>query len=117
MMNDEEDEDDGREPTITILPRRAGASPLMAVPLAPAARFREKEEVSVPVFASVSQLVQWRIQVSKNLCSASGYWDQAEMAWFFVDGYGPGISSETLSDSGGERFRSLDLKLSTSLGK
>eukprot|EP00972_Heterocapsa_arctica_P041648 6140233-Heterocapsa_arctica.AAC.1 len=74
----------------------------MVVTPAAATRFREREEVSVPVFPSVAQLVQWRIQVSKNLCSASGYWDQAEMAWFSVDGYGPGITFETLSDSGGE---------------
>eukprot|EP00972_Heterocapsa_arctica_P108641 15998644-Heterocapsa_arctica.AAC.1 len=76
----------------------------MAEPPAAISRFREKEEVSVPVFPSVAQLVQWRIQVSKNLYSASGYWDQAEMAWFFVEGYGPGITFETLADSGGTRF-------------
>eukprot|EP00972_Heterocapsa_arctica_P080504 11863414-Heterocapsa_arctica.AAC.1 len=74
----------------------------MAVTLAATTRLRKKEEVNVPGFPSVAQLVQWRIQVSKSLCSASGYWDQAEMAWFFVDGYGPGVTFETLSDSGGE---------------
>eukprot|EP00972_Heterocapsa_arctica_P017226 2545496-Heterocapsa_arctica.AAC.1 len=79
-------------------------------------RFREKE-VGVPTFPSTAQLVQWRVQVSKNLCSASGYFDQAEMAWFFVKGYGPGVTFETLADSGGTRFRSVDLKLSTALGK
>eukprot|EP00972_Heterocapsa_arctica_P105909 15601703-Heterocapsa_arctica.AAC.1 len=80
-------------------------------------RFREKEEVGVPTFPSAVQLVQWRIQVSKNQCSASGCFDQAEMAWFFVEGYGPGVTFETLADSGGTRFQSLDLKLSTALGK
>eukprot|EP00972_Heterocapsa_arctica_P007931 1157577-Heterocapsa_arctica.AAC.1 len=76
----------------------------MAVQPAAATRFREKEEVNVPVFPSAAQLVQWRVQVSKNLCSASGHYDQAEMNCFFVDGYGHGITFETLADSGEERF-------------
>eukprot|EP00972_Heterocapsa_arctica_P068855 10175146-Heterocapsa_arctica.AAC.1 len=39
------------------------------------------------------------------------------MNWFFCQGFGPGVSFETLADLGGERYMSLDLKLSTSLGK
>eukprot|EP00972_Heterocapsa_arctica_P043613 6439656-Heterocapsa_arctica.AAC.1 len=39
------------------------------------------------------------------------------MKWFFIDGLGTGVTFESLADSGGERFMSLDLKLSTSLGK
>eukprot|EP00972_Heterocapsa_arctica_P014561 2144845-Heterocapsa_arctica.AAC.1 len=39
------------------------------------------------------------------------------MRWFFVDGHGPAITFETLADSGGDPFRSLDIELSTSLGK
>eukprot|EP00972_Heterocapsa_arctica_P070184 10367665-Heterocapsa_arctica.AAC.1 len=38
------------------------------------------------------------------------------MGWFFVEGFGPGVTFDTLADSGGEHFMSLDLKLSTSLG-
>eukprot|EP00972_Heterocapsa_arctica_P113415 16437006-Heterocapsa_arctica.AAC.2 len=39
------------------------------------------------------------------------------MKWFFVDGHGPGIAFDTLADSGEDRLRSLDIKLSTALGE
>eukprot|EP00972_Heterocapsa_arctica_P092254 13605421-Heterocapsa_arctica.AAC.1 len=112
-----DEEEDGREP---VLPpaRRRNAAPLLADQQTTSrSYFREKEEVSVPAFPAGSQLVQWRVEVSKNLCSASGRLDHKEMRWFFVDGYGPGISFMTLANSGGDRFRSLDIKLSTSFGK
>eukprot|EP00972_Heterocapsa_arctica_P103388 15233688-Heterocapsa_arctica.AAC.1 len=58
----EDQEDDGRAPRIIITPQTA--VPLLAPARFPPTtfRFREKEDVSVPVFPSVSQLVQWRIQ-------------------------------------------------------
>eukprot|EP00972_Heterocapsa_arctica_P019020 2807893-Heterocapsa_arctica.AAC.1 len=49
--------------------------------------------------------------------SCNGAYRSAEMKWFFIDGFGVGVTFESLADSGGERFMSLDLKLSTSPGK
>eukprot|EP00972_Heterocapsa_arctica_P067326 9935915-Heterocapsa_arctica.AAC.1 len=83
----------------------------------PRGRYREKDEVTVPAFPTRPQLSQWRIQIGKNLAAPSGRWDQEELGWFIVRGHGPGIDYDTLADSGEERFRSLDIKLSASLGK
>eukprot|EP00972_Heterocapsa_arctica_P048993 7216046-Heterocapsa_arctica.AAC.1 len=53
----------------------------------------------------------------QNLASSGGRYDQAEINWFISDGFGPGITFESLADSGLPRFRSLDMKLSIALGK
>eukprot|EP00972_Heterocapsa_arctica_P047688 7034909-Heterocapsa_arctica.AAC.1 len=65
-------------------------------------RYKEKEEVSVPAFPTGPQLAQWRVQIGKNLAAASGRWDQEEIGWFVVRGYGPGVTFESLVDSGGD---------------
>ncbi|WP_288992754.1 hypothetical protein, partial [uncultured Marinobacter sp.] len=80
---------------------------------------RHKEEATVvcPPFPSGTQLLAWRIQVAKNLAAASGRWDHKEIRWFFLQGSGEGVTFDSLHDSGELRFRSLDIKLSTSMGK
>eukprot|EP00972_Heterocapsa_arctica_P017555 2594403-Heterocapsa_arctica.AAC.1 len=39
------------------------------------------------------------------------------MKWWMCDGVGPGVTFESLADSGEDRFKSLDIKVSASLGK
>ncbi len=80
---------------------------------------RHKEEAIVvcPPFPSGTQLLAWRIQVAKNLAAASGRWDHKEIRWFFLQGSGEGGTFDSLRDSGELRFRSLDIKLSTAMGK
>ena len=80
-------------------------------------RYKEKEEMSVPAFPTGNQVGQWRMQVAKNLAASSGRYDMREIDWFVKDGFGPTVTFESLADSGEERFRSLDLKLSVALSK
>eukprot|EP00972_Heterocapsa_arctica_P104674 15427946-Heterocapsa_arctica.AAC.1 len=80
-------------------------------------RYKEKDEVPVPSFPSGPGITQWRMNVAKNLANVSGRYDQKEINWFVNEGFGPGISFESLADSGAARFRSLDMKLSCALGK
>ena len=78
-------------------------------------RIREQDTVKVPNFPSLPSLTQWRIQISKNLVTASGHLDLREITWWGEIGL-PENNFETLADSGERRFLSLDLKLSTALG-
>jgi hypothetical protein len=55
--------------------------------------------------------------VAKNLAASSGRYDMKEIDWFVKDGFGEDVTFESLADSGEERFRSLDLKLSVALSK
>ncbi len=73
--------------------------------------------MSVPAFPTGNQVGQWRMQVAKNLAASSGRYDMKEIDWFVKDGFGPTVTFESLADSGEERFRSLDLKLSVALSK
>eukprot|EP00972_Heterocapsa_arctica_P040891 6026572-Heterocapsa_arctica.AAC.1 len=64
-------------------------------------RYREKDEISVPSFPTGPQVPQWRMTVAKNLAAAGGRYDQAEINWFISGGFGPGITFESLANSGG----------------
>eukprot|EP00972_Heterocapsa_arctica_P111600 16426976-Heterocapsa_arctica.AAC.1 len=80
-------------------------------------RYKEKDEIPVPSFPTGPGMVQWRMQVAKALANSSGHTDQAEINWFVSEGFGPGITFESLADSGAPRFKSIDMKLSAALGK
>eukprot|EP00972_Heterocapsa_arctica_P021759 3199922-Heterocapsa_arctica.AAC.1 len=54
-------------------------------------RHKEKEYINVPKFSTGPQLASWRIQVGKNLVAASGRWDNKEMCWFMIDGFGAAV--------------------------
>ena len=78
-------------------------------------RFREQDNVKVPNFPTVPTLNAWKIQVGKNLVTASGRFDQQELKWW-GEINDPSATFESLYDSGADRFKSLDLKLSAALG-
>ncbi len=80
-------------------------------------RYKEKDEVIVPVFPTGPGVTQWRMNIAKALANTSGRYDQKEINWFVHEGFGPGITFESLADSGAPRFRSIDMKLSQALGK
>ena len=80
-------------------------------------RTPEQDTVKVPAFPTLPSLTQRRIQISKNLVTASGRLDQREITRWGEIGFAED-NFETLadSDSGERRFLGLDLKLSTALG-
>ena len=78
-------------------------------------RTREQDTVKVPAFPTLPSLTQWRIQIAKNLVTASGRLDLREITWWGEIGLAEN-TFETLADSGERRFLGLDLKLSTALG-
>ena len=71
--------------------------------------------MKVPAFPTLPSLTQWRIQIAKNLVTASGRLDLREITWWGEIGLAEN-TFETLADSGERRFLGLDLKLSTALG-
>ena len=78
-------------------------------------RTREQDTVKVPAFPTLPSLTQWRIQIAKNLVTASGRLDLHEITWWGEIGLAEN-NFETLADAGERRFLGLDLKLSTALG-
>ena len=80
-------------------------------------RTREQDSVKVPAFPTLPSLTQWRVQIAKNLVTASGRGrlDLREITWWGEIGLAEN-NFETLADSGERRFLGLDLKLSTALG-
>ena len=76
---------------------------------------REQGSVKVPAFPTLPSLTQWRIQIAKNLVTASGYLDLRGILWRGEIGLAEN-NFETLADSGERRFLGLDLKLSSALG-
>ena len=68
----------------------------------------------VPNFPTIPNLNGWKMQVGKNLVTASGRTDRREIGWW-GEVCNPSATFETLEDSGEERFLSLDLKLPTAL--
>jgi hypothetical protein len=80
-------------------------------------RYREKDEVQVPAFPSGHGVTQWRMSIAKALSIMSGRYDYEEINWFICEGFGPGITFESLADSGPARYKSIDMKLSVALGK
>ena len=77
-------------------------------------RVREADKVVVPKFPKVGRFLQWRIQVTNNLVSASGRTDAKEVSWL-NEVFGSEATYESLAESGPKRFQSLDLKLGASL--
>ena len=75
---------------------------------------KEAESLKVPAFPTMANLVNWRIQIGETLCAASAYDDTAEIFWFNEAGRDT-ATFESLADSGGARFRSLDLKLAAAM--
>eukprot|EP00972_Heterocapsa_arctica_P099492 14680829-Heterocapsa_arctica.AAC.1 len=63
-------------------------------------RYKEKDEIPVPSFPTGPGMTQWRMQVAKALANCSGRYDQVEINWFINEGFGPGITFESLADSG-----------------
>eukprot|EP00972_Heterocapsa_arctica_P089492 13195147-Heterocapsa_arctica.AAC.1 len=80
-------------------------------------RYKEAETIPTPSFPSGPQVPQWRMNLAKTLAASTGRYDQAEINWFVSEGFGPGVTFESLADSGAPRFRSLDMKLSAALSK
>ena len=78
-------------------------------------RTREQDTVKVPAFPTLPSLTQWRIQIAKNLVTASGRLGLREITWRGEVGLAEN-NFETLAASGERRFLGLDLKLSTALG-
>ena len=75
----------------------------------------EQDSVKVPAFPILPSLTQRRIQIGKNLVTASGRLDLRETTWWGEIGLAEN-NFETLADSGERRSLGLDLKLSTALG-
>ena len=80
-------------------------------------RYKEAETIPVPNFPTGPQIPQFRMTMARTLAASTGRYDQAEINWFVSEGFGPGITFETLANSGLPRFRSLDMKLSVCLSK
>ncbi len=66
----------------------------------------------VPKFPSMANRMVWR--VARAIVSASSQADCAEAGWF-GDSFKEGVAFDALADSGGDRFASLDIKLSAAL--
>ena len=77
-------------------------------------KHKEAEKVLVPGFPTVTTLRAWRMQLGKNLVTASSKKDCKEIPWL-LETLAPEATFESLADSGLDRFRSLDIKLSTAL--
>ena len=60
------------------------------------------------------QLRAWMIKLAKAVITASGRTDQKEYAWLALV-QKEGSSADDFADSGGSRFETLDMKLSTAL--
>ena len=76
---------------------------------------REQDTVKIPSSPTLPSLTQWRIQIAKDLVTASGRLDLHEITWRGEIGLAEN-NFGTLADSGERRFLGLDLKLSTALG-
>ena len=98
---------------ININPLEAKA--LLERPLRRADLCKEQDTVKVPKFPILPNLSAWKLQVGKNLVAASGRIDLREISWW-AEASKETSDFDTLEDSSEDRFASLDLKLSISLG-
>ena len=67
-----------------------------------------------PKFPTVTTVPKWENEAARGLVNAGGRIDTKEIEWFreckSVD-----VTLESLADSGLDRFKSLDMKLATSM--
>ena len=68
----------------------------------------------IPKFPSISQVSGWKHRVARNLCAATGETDFKEIQWI-LEVQKPGVTLESLADSGKKRFRQLDIRLAVAL--
>ena len=108
--DDDSHDDNGGPVTITVNRRRDRGNIVTET-----RRTREQDSVKVPNFPTVPTLSAWKIQVGKNLVTASNRYDLKELKWW-AEINDESATFESLADSGRERFKSLDLKLSAALG-
>jgi hypothetical protein len=77
-------------------------------------RYKEAEKVVIPKFPTVTTVPSWENEAARGLVNAGGRIDMKEIDWF-RECKDKDSTLQSLANSGSDRFKSIDMKLATSM--